>query len=227
MGPHGTPFALPLGRVLVVALLPTIRQPFEAVDDGRELGVQLTRGLQRGEYLGRGGVVSLTEPAAIRGHLALDEGAERLGDRSAGERDAEGLPVLVARPHAGLVVACTRRALSAGSSSAAASHEASVARARFGPRPRTRVYVAPTVQVCVLFWRLDLAGGWGSLGVAVGRSAWMRRKLRAAWKPSVLELRGASVLSGATGQRRDAGRQHAKCRFLWHALRDPGLALFV
>ncbi|MDQ3741227.1 MAG: hypothetical protein M3389_09830 [Actinomycetota bacterium] len=47
--------------------------------------MQLARCLERGEYLGRGGVVPLREPPAVGGHLALDEGAERLGDRSAGE----------------------------------------------------------------------------------------------------------------------------------------------
>jgi hypothetical protein len=54
--------------------------------------VQLARFLQRGDYISRGGVVPLSEPPAVGGHLAGDELAERLGDRSAAERDAEGLP---------------------------------------------------------------------------------------------------------------------------------------
>jgi hypothetical protein len=56
-------------------MLPARRPPLEAVDDGRQLGLQLARCLQRCEHLGRGGVAPLSEPPATGGHVALDAGA--------------------------------------------------------------------------------------------------------------------------------------------------------
>ncbi len=77
-------------------------------------------------------------------------------NRSAGEGNAEGVPVLVAYADACFVIACTRRAVSAVSGSAATAHAAPVARTRSAPRSRRRVYIAPRVQVRVCSGGLTL-----------------------------------------------------------------------